>query len=39
MKQFKQAKKDGKTAFLSRAEPDKLFIDGVERCKNIRKII
>ena len=30
MKQFKQAKKDGKTAFFSRAEPDKLFIDGVE---------
>ncbi|CAH3163569.1 unnamed protein product, partial [Porites evermanni] len=29
MKQFKQAKKDGKTAFFSRAEPDKLFIDGV----------
>ena len=28
MKQFKQAKKDGKTAFFSRA--DKLFIDGVE---------
>ena len=30
MKQFKQAKKDSKTAFFSRAEPDKLFIDGVE---------
>ena len=30
MKQFKQAKKDGKTTFFSRAEPDKLFIDGVE---------
>ena len=30
MKHFKQAKKDGKTAFFSRAEPDKLFIDGVE---------
>ncbi|XP_073259160.1 uncharacterized protein [Porites lutea] len=30
MKQFKQAKKDGKAAFFSRAEPDKLFIDGVE---------
>ena len=30
MKQFKQAKKDGKTAFFSRAEPDKLFIDRVE---------
>ena len=30
MKQFKQAKKDGNTAFFSKAEPDKLFIDGVE---------
>ena len=30
MKQFKQAKKDGKTAYFSRAERDKLFIDGVE---------
>ena len=30
MKQFKQAKKAGKTAYFSRAEPDKLFIDGVE---------
>ena len=30
MKQFKQAKKDGETAYFSRAEPDKLFIDGVE---------
>ena len=30
MKQFKLAKKDGKTIFFSRAEPDKLFIDGVE---------
>ena len=30
MKQFKQAKKDGKTAFFSRTEPDKLFIDGDE---------
>ena len=26
---FKAAKKDGKTAFFSRAEPDKLYIDGV----------
>ena len=31
MTQFKQAKKDGKTAYFSRAEPDKLFIDGVEK--------
>ena len=30
MKQFKQAKKDGNTAFFSKAEPDKLFIDGVK---------
>ena len=30
MKHFKQAKKDGKAAFFSRAEPDKLFIDDVE---------
>ena len=30
MKQFKQAKKDVKTTFFSRAEPDKVFIDGVE---------
>ena len=30
MKQFKKAKKDGKTAFFSRTEPDKLFIDGDE---------
>ena len=30
MKQFKQAKKDSKTTFLSRVEPDKLFIEGVE---------
>ena len=30
MKQFKQAKKDGETTYFSRAEPDKLFIDGVE---------
>ena len=30
MKQFKQEKKDGKTAFFSRVEPGKLFIDGVE---------
>ena len=27
MQQFKEAKKDGKTAYFSRAEPDKLFID------------
>ena len=26
---FKAAKKDGKTAFFSRAEPDKLYINGV----------
>ena len=26
---FKAAKKEGKTAFFSRAEPDKLYIDGV----------
>ena len=31
MTQFKQAKKNGKTAYFSRAEPDKLFIDGVEK--------
>ena len=31
MTQFKQAKKDGKTAYFSRAEPDKLFIDCVEK--------
>ena len=30
MTQFKQAKKNGKTAYFSRAGPDKLFIDGVE---------
>ena len=31
MKQFKQAKKDGKTAYFNEADPDKLFIDGVEK--------
>ena len=31
IKQFKLAKKDGKTGLFSRAEPDKLFIDGVEK--------
>ena len=30
MHQFKKAKQDGKTAFFSRAEPDKLFVDGVQ---------
>ena len=30
MKQFNHAKKDNKTTFFSRTEPDKLFIDGVE---------
>ena len=30
MHQFKKAKQDGKTAFFSRAEPNKLFIDGVQ---------
>ena len=31
MKQFKQAKKDGKTDYFNEADPDKLFIDGVEK--------
>ena len=30
MDQFKKAKKDGKPAYFSRAEPDKLYIDGVQ---------
>lgn len=30
MKLFKKAKEDGKTAYFSREEPDKLFIDGVQ---------
>ena len=29
MDKFKAAKRDGKNAFFSRAEPDKLYIDGV----------
>ena len=30
MQQFKKAKEDGKPAYFSRAEPDRLFIDGVQ---------
>ena len=30
MQQYKKAKADGKQAFFSRAEPDKLFIGGVQ---------
>ena len=30
MQQFKKAKEDSKPAYFSRAEPDKLFIDGVQ---------
>ena len=30
MQQYKKAKADGKQAFFSKAEPDKLFIDGVQ---------
>ena len=30
MKLFKRAKEDSKTAYFGRAEPDKLFIDGVQ---------
>lgn len=30
MQQFKKAKADGKQAFYSKAEPDKLFIGGVQ---------
>ncbi|XP_078351848.1 uncharacterized protein LOC144636502 [Oculina patagonica] len=30
MQQFKKAKEDGKPAYFSRAEPDKLYIDGVQ---------
>ncbi|XP_068756607.1 uncharacterized protein [Montipora capricornis] len=30
MQRFKKAKGEGKTAYFSRSEPDKLFIDGVE---------
>jgi len=30
MQQFKKAKEDGKPVYFSRAEPDKLFIDGVQ---------
>ncbi|XP_068687731.1 myosin heavy chain, clone 203-like [Montipora foliosa] len=30
MQRFKKAKGEGKTAYVSRSEPDKLFIDGVE---------
>ena len=30
MDQFKRAKEDGKHVFFSRAEPDKLYIDGVQ---------
>ena len=29
MKKLSDARKDGKTAYFSRAQPDKLFIDGV----------
>jgi len=28
MPEYKQAKKDGKNAFFSRSEPDKLFVEG-----------
>lgn len=28
MKKFKDARKEGKKAYLSKSEPDKLFIDG-----------
>ena len=30
MHPFKKAKEEGKTVYFSRAEPDKLFIDGVQ---------
>ena len=30
MQQYKKTKEDGKPAYFSRAEPDKLFIDGVQ---------
>jgi len=30
MQQFKKAKEDAKSAYFSRAEPDKLFIGGVQ---------
>ena len=30
IQQYKKAKADGKQAFFSRAEPDKLFIGGVQ---------
>lgn len=30
MQRFKKAKEEGKTFYCSRAEPDKLFIDGIQ---------
>ena len=33
MHRFKKAKEEGKTIYFSRAEPDKLFIDGVLNMK------
>ena len=30
MQRFRKAKEEGKTVYFSRAEPDKLFIDGVQ---------
>ena len=35
MQQFKKAKADGKQAFYSKAEPDKLFIGGVQVWTNL----